>query len=173
MKKSHIAFLMAAGISLSPLALAKQSPTTLAVVIPGGCSVDATMLDADWTWENGTAQTKFGGDALFLADVSYDGELVQEEFEVEFELDKYDAEEETMGAVVYDCDATGETGSCSGSMMGVDDAIAAAIVDEFGEGYTFEAIFDGVYVKAMNPGNGNGRQNFELVDVCEVTITSP
>lgn len=48
------------------------------------------MLEADWTWENGTKQTKFGGDALFLVDVSFEETLIQEDFEFEFELDKYE-----------------------------------------------------------------------------------
>ena len=176
MYKSHIALAVATGLFISPLVLAKSPKPAIADVIPGGCDVDATMLEADWTWENGTKQTKFGGDALFLVDVSFEETLIQEDFEVEFELDKYDAEEEASGVVVYDCDLiTNTQGSCSASMMGVDEAIAAVITEEFGEGSTFEAVFEGVYVKAKNPGKKNGPQNYELVDVCvvQVVIDSP
>ena len=176
MNKSLIAAAIAAGVLASPMSFAKSPKPPIADIIPQGCDVDATMLEADWDWENGTVQTKFGGDALFLVDVYFEENLIQEEYEVEFELDMYDAEDETSGVVVYACDSvTNATGSCSASMMGVDDAIEDVIVEEFGDDYTFEAVFDGVYVKAKNPGKNNGPQNYGLVDVCDdqVVIVSP
>lgn len=166
-------------------AVAKNAPDPLATVTPGGCSLQAiapygTSLRAAWAWEAGSDQTKFGGDAEFTVEASPDGGLNWYEFEVEFELDAYvpgSLAEEYFGSLVYRCsNAVSEaSGSCNGSVLGVRDAVLAAAADELGVlpediGSNIRASLEGVKVKAMNPGPGNGRQNYERVDVCEVPL---
>lgn len=166
-------------IGLAGNAVAKNNPDPLADVLPGGCSFAqiapfGTSLLASWDWENGELQTKFGGDAEFWVvaetiDQSFEGEI-------EFELEQYEPgtpADAYPGVLVYRCSnpVSDPAGSCNGSVLGVRDAIRQAVADELGvlpEDITeLSASLEGVKVKAMNPGS-KGRQNYELVDVCEL-----
>jgi len=175
----------AACLGLAGTAIAKNAQEPLADVLPGGCSFVqiapyGTSLLARWDWEDGTSQTKFGGDAEFMVSASDDGGTTWYDFEVEFELEAYvpgTSPDEYAGMLVYRCSnaVTETTGSCNGSVLGVRDAILAAAADylavEPGEiGGNISASLEGVTVKAMNPGKDNGRQNFEKVDVCQEPI---
>ena len=187
MKKLHIAFLVATILSISPIASAKNSKDTLADVVAQGCSFVqiapyGTSLLASWDWENGTSQTKFGGDAVFMVEASTDGGTTwSDPFEVEFELDQYvpgTSPDDYFGLMVYRCSnaQTEVTGSCNGSVLGLRDAVLAAAADYLGVGTAeiganIRASLDSVKVKAMNPGKGNGPQNYELQDVCAVDPT--
>jgi hypothetical protein len=55
------------------------------------------------------------------------------------------------------CSAFAAQFAATAEELGVDPADITSIV----------AVLDGVYVKAMNPDNGNGRQNYPLVNVCD------
>jgi len=184
MKKSHIAIVIATALSIAPVALAKKnSPELLAEVVPGGCSnvqvaPFGTSLLASWGWDAGTDQTKFGGDAEYMVSVSGDGGDNWVDFEAEFGLVQYEpgtAAGDYPGELVYRCSnaQTEVTGSCNGSVLGLRDAVLNAAVDETGFtpeeiGRYIQATLVGVNVKAMNPGKGNGRQNYPLVNVCNV-----
>ena len=187
MKKSHIAFVIAATLATAPLALAKNDPkTALADVLPGGCPVVqiapfGTSLLARWGWENGTTQTKFGGDAEYVVSVSGDGgDNWTDPFEVEFELVRYEpgtAAGDYPGELVYRCSnaQTDAAGSCNGSVLGLRDAVLNAAAEETGFtpeeiGRYIQASLVGVNVKAMNPGKDNGRQKYPLVNVCDVPL---
>ena len=187
MKKSHLAFVIATTLSIAPLALAKDNTNDpLATVIPGGCSnvqiaPFGTSLLASWGWEEGTLQIKFGGNAEYMVSVSGDlGETWTEPFQVEFELVQYEADtlaSDYPGELVYRCSnaQTDATGTCNGSVLGLRDAVLNAAADETGFtpeeiGRYIQATRLGVKVKAMNPGKGNGRQNYPLVDVCDVLL---
>ena len=185
MKRTQIACLIAAGLALSPLAFAgKNAPAPLATITPEGCSFAqiasfGTSLLASWSWADGTAQTKFGGDAAFDVEASLDGGATWIPLEIEFELVKYKPgtpADEYAGVMVYRCSnaATEPSGRCNGSVLGVRAAILEAAADELGVtpadiGPNLRASLAGVDVKAMNPGKGGGRQNYPLVDVCAVT----
>jgi len=187
MKKLHIAFVTAATLAIAPLALAKNAPNDpLATVVPEGCSTVqiapfGTSLLASWSWEEGTIQTKFGGDAVYLVTVSGDGGTIwTDPFEVEFELVQYEpdtAADEYPGQLVYRCSIaqTDPAGSCNGSVLGLRTAVLNAAIDETGFtavdiGRNIQASLVGVNVKAMNPGKDNGRQKYPLVNVCDVPL---
>lgn len=180
MQKSLLIFAIASAVSVSALAKpGKNAPSALATITSGGCenvqiAPFGTSLLANWEWSNSTGQTKFGGDAVYQIEAS------GFEFEVEFELVQYEPgtlAEDYPGQLVYRCSnaQTKADGSCNASVLGLRTALRAAAADylnvdpelvEFGS-----ATLDGVYVKAMNPGPGNGRQNYPLVNVCEVLVT--
>lgn len=186
MKKSHIAIVIATALTISPVALAKKnSPGPLATVTAGDCSVVqiapfGTSLLASWGWVEGTDQTKFGGDAEYMVSVSGDGGDNWVDFEAEFGLVQYvpgTPAGDYPGELVYRCSTaqTDTAGTCNGSVLGLRDAVLNAAVDETGftpeeiDGH-IRATLVGVNVKAMNPGKGNGRQNYELVNVCDVPL---
>ena len=186
MKKSHIAFVIAATLATAPLAFAKNAPKDpLATIVPGGCSTVqiapfGTSLLASWSWEEGTIQTKFGGDAEYMVHASADDGTSWFDFEVEFELVQYEpgtASDDYPGELVYRCSnaQTDETGSCNGSVLGLRDAVINAAADWFGGditpediGRNIQATLVGVNVKGMDPGKDNGRQKYPLVNVCDV-----
>jgi hypothetical protein len=190
MKKSPIAFVLTASLAFAPLALAKNAPDPLADVIAGGCSYVqiapfGTSLLASWSWENGTSQTKFGGDAEYAVSLSPDGGANWYDYEIEFELVQYvpgTLASDYPGELVYRCsnDQTLDTGSCNGSVLGLRDAVMNAALEALNAdlqtnytavdiGANIQASREGVNVKAMNPG-GHGRQNYPLVDVCDVPV---
>lgn len=160
-----------------------NSPDPLATITPEGCShvqiaPYGTSLVGSWSWSDGTDQTKFGGDAVYMGQASADGGDTWTDFEVEFEAEGYEPgtpADDYFGQFVYRC-STAQTepeGSCNGSVLGVRDALLAAVAEQLGVapadiGDNIEASLVGVFVKAMNPGHGNGRQNYELTDVCNV-----
>ena len=181
MKKSHIALFMSATVSVAPVVLAKPANDPLANIIAGECSEtpvipEGTSLSANWSWASGTIQTKFGGDAEYKVSYSEDDGVTWEELGyVEFPLTRWEEdlpEDESWGKLVYSCDAeeTEEAGTCNATVQDVVDPIAMAVEDFFGgsapEGTMVQAELQGVNVKAMNPGKGNGNQKYPLVDVC-------
>lgn len=179
MKRFQRAFLVAAGLTLSALASAgPNAPTPLADVSAGGCSITqiapfGTSLRASWDWANGDLQTKFGGDAKFNVMATTDGGITTFPLEVEFELEQYvpgTLADAYPGQLVYRCSTavTNDAGTCNGSVLGLRAAIAAAVEDQAPGATVVSATLDGVYVKAMNPGHGGGRQNYPLVNVCDV-----
>lgn len=185
MKKVYLTLVVTTTLLFVPLALAKGYKDPLAAVNPGGCSFVqiapfGTSLLASWDWEAGTSQTKFGGDAVFTVNASDDGGTTWYEFEVEFELVQYEpgtAADEYPGELVYRCSnaQTDETGSCNGSVLGVRSAVLNAAAEylavEPGEiGANIQASLEGVNVKAMKPGKGNGNQKYPLVNVCDLPI---
>ena len=165
------------------LAAKPESKDPLATIVPGGCSTVqiapfGTSLLASWNWEEGEGQTKFGGDAEYVVSVSIDDGLNwTDPFEVEFELVQYEpdtAADEYPGQLVYRCSnaQTDAAGSCNGSVLGLRAAVLDAAITETGFtaeqiGRYIQASLLGVNVKAMNPGKGNGRQKYPLVDVCD------
>jgi len=185
MKKHLIAIsamcLCATGFSSTVLAK-PNAPDPLATVTVGGCSLVqiapfGTSQLASWSWSDGTSQTKFGGDAVYLVQAS-DG-LNNFDGEIEFELEQYvpgTLASDYPGVMVYRCSnaITDATGSCNGSVLGLRDAIRNAAAEQLGvlpaDVTTLVANLVGVYVKAMNPGHGSGRQNYELVNVCDVPL---
>ena len=194
MKKSPITFVLVAALSSAPLALAKNAPDPLATVTPGGCSYVqiapfGTSLLASWSWDatNAGGQTKFGGDAEFAVSLSPDGGANWYDYEIEFELVQYvpgTLASDYPGELVYRCsnDQTLDTGSCNGSVLGLRDAVMNAALEALNAdlqpdtdytaddiGANIQASREGVNVKAMNPG-GHGRQNYPLVDVCDVPV---
>ncbi|MDT8322200.1 MAG: hypothetical protein RQ826_16915 [Xanthomonadales bacterium] len=180
MNKSLMTFsaLCLGAFAYSGVAVAQNQPDPLATVTPDSCDLVqiapfGTSLLASWGWEEGTDQTKFGGDAVYEVDATV-GEDTST-FEVEFELVQFEPgtlAEDYPGELVYRCSnaMTELSGSCNGSVLGLRDAIRDAAADELDvlpeEITGLVATLQGVYVKAMNPGKGNGRQNYELVDVC-------
>jgi hypothetical protein len=181
MKKTHIAFVMAATVSVAPLVMAKPAKDPLADVIAGSCTEtpgvpDGTALSVSWGWENGTTQTRFGGDAEYIVSYSEDGGDTWEELgEVEFPLKRFEEgmpEEAYWGNLVYSCDPAEVevSGSCNAQVEDVEEPIAMAVEEYFGgevpEGISVMAELEGVNVKAMNPGKGKGHQKYPLVDVC-------
>jgi hypothetical protein len=183
MKTLQIAAALAACLSVAAVAgPGKNAPEALADVVPDGCQLVqiapfGTSLLASWSWENGTVQTKFGGDAVYMV-VAND----YDPFEVEFELVQYEQgmpADAYPGEMVYRCSnaQTEEIGSCNGSVLGVRSALREAAADYLGvlpeEIETISATLEGVYVKAMNPGPGSGRQNYPRVNVCEELTFSP
>ena len=156
----------------------------LATITPGECdrvqiAPFGTSLLASWAWSDGGEQVKFGGDAVYTINASVTDSPEIFEFEVEFGLVKFDAEipvEDYAGQLVYRCSVaqTEPAGECNGSVLGLRDAIMAAAAEylEVSEDQItyITADRDGVYVKAMNPGGGNGRQNYTLVNVCDTPI---
>jgi hypothetical protein len=187
MRKSLLVFAIASAVSVSaPAKPGKNTPDALATITAGGCenvqiAPFGTSLLASWEWSNGTIQSKFGGDAVYQVDAGTT-ESEPEKFEVEFELVQYapgTLAEDYPGQLVYRCSnaPTDDVGSCNASILGLRSALREAAADYLGvapEEVEFgSATLDGVYVKAMNPGPGNGRQNYPLVDVCDVEITAP
>jgi hypothetical protein len=163
-----------------------NSPDPLATITPGGCGLPqiapfGTSLLASWEWSGGGDQTKFGGDAVFTGEASDDGWSTWEPFEVEFEVEQYEPgtpAEDYFQQLVYRCSVaqTMPAGSCNGAVLGVRPALLGAIADEFGmtlEEIRLRDVTYDVYVKAMNPGKGNGRQNYELTNVCAVALPPP
>lgn len=185
MAKSRIALLVSAALSVAPAVMAgKNSPNPLADITPGGCTFEqiapyGTSLLAKWSWENGTTQTKFGGDAEFDVSASADGGVTWQELEVELELERYEPgtpADDYAGTLVYRCSVaeTEPAGDCNGSVLGLRAAILNAAADALGVdpdliGGNISAALDGVKVKAMNPGS-RGRQNYERVNICEQPI---
>ena len=189
MRKPLLIFAIASVCSASAFGQpGKNAPDALATISPGGCdnaqvAPFGTSLLANWEWSEGTVQTKFGGDAVYQV-VAAGPEADPEEFEVEFELVQYEPgtlAEDYPGELVYRCsnEQTLAEGSCTAAVLGLRSALrdaAAEYLDVLPEEVEFgSATLDGVYVKAMNPGPGNGRQNYPLVDVCEVPlpVTTP
>ena len=187
MKKLYLVCLVTAGLFLAPMAIAKNdTPGELAIVNAGGCEMTqvapfGTSLLVRWSWEDGTVQTKFGGDAAYMVVVSGDGGTTfTEPFEVEFELVMYvpgTLADDYFGQLVYRCSnaQTEELGKCNAAVLGLRDAIYAAATEETGFsreeiGANITATRVGVNIKAMNPGKQNGRQNYPLVDVCFIDI---
>lgn len=196
MKKSHLSFVIAAALSVSPFALAKNAPDPLATITPGGCSnvqiaPFGTSLLASWSWDNTAdagGQTQFGGDAEYAVSLSPDGGATWYDYDIEFELVQYvpgTLASDYPGQLVYRCSTaqTDATGSCNGSVLGLRDAVMNAALDALNAdlnpdtdytagdiGGNIQASLEGVEVKAMNPGRGNGRQNYPLVNVCDVPV---
>lgn len=187
-----MAMLIAASIAASPLALAKPHKPQLAEITPMGCSMVqitpfGTSLVGRWSWvtEEEQYQTQFGGDAEFSIHVSPDGEATWYDFEVEFEVVKYELDtpaDAYPGQFVYRCSnaQTMESGSCNGSVLGLRAAIMQAAIDEFEAldmevypediGGNISASFEGVHIKAMNPGTGAKSQKYPKVNICNVPI---
>lgn len=165
----------------------------LADILPGGCSEAeiapfGNSLLVGWDWENGTTQTKFGGDALFMVSGSYQmlggAETFFEDVSVEINVKTYEPgtpAEDYVGVLVYRCsnDQALSAGSCNGAILDLMEAVFYAVADELGlaEGDTLvisESDLIGVFVKAMNPSfvedeqNKIKRQNFPLVNVCNI-----
>lgn len=191
MKKVAMCFLGALfilGISGFTQAQNTREPA-LADIIPVGCNdvqiapYDASLL-VSWDWENGTTQTKFGGDAVFKVEVAVN-DLV-EFVTVEIPIVKYEPgtpAEDYEGMLVYRCSVpqTEVTGSCNGAILGLNQALENAVIAELGllpeDAVVIESYEEPyqVLVKAMNPSfeemdDGNNkikRQNFPLVDVCD------
>jgi hypothetical protein len=162
-----------------------NSPDPLATITPVGCSYVqiapfGTSLLARWDWSGGGDQTKFGGDAVFTGEASIDDGVTWVDFEVEFEVESYEPgtlAEDYFRQLVYRCSVaqTEPAGSCNGAVLGVRDALLAAVAEQLGGepeeiGPNIRASLVGVDVKAMNPGPGNGRQNYPLTDVCDVEV---
>ena len=184
MRKSLLMFAIVSVCSASAFAQpGKNTPGALATINPGGCdnaqlAPFGTSLMANWDWSEGTLQTKFGGDAVYQVVAAAPGND-PEEFEVEFELVQYEPgtlAEDYPGQVVYRCTNAQalEEGSCMAAILDLRTALrdaAAEYLNVLPEEVEFgSATLDGVYVKAMNPGPGGGRQNYPLVDVCEVPV---
>ncbi|RTR32773.1 hypothetical protein [Shewanella atlantica] len=181
MKKSYITLLIAASLFATSSSIAKPSSLTpLADIIPTGCSTVqispfGTSLLGRWGWENGTAQTQFGGDAVYMVSASTDGENWFD-FEVEFEVVKYEPDtlaEDYSGQFVYRCSTaqTEESGTCNGAVLGLRPAIISSAaeylqVDPVAFGRNITATLHGVEIKAMNPGTDVKRQNYPKTDIC-------
>ncbi|MCW8873298.1 MAG: hypothetical protein OQK01_11855 [Xanthomonadales bacterium] len=180
MRKSQIALILVTSLVLSPLALAKKNaPDPLATVIPGGCDLVqiapyGTSLLASWGWENGTDQTKFGGDAEYRVEATTIDDTY--DLKIKFHIEQYvpgTSPDDYAGTLVYRCSTavSEESGECNGSVLGIRDAIRVLAADELGvepeDITTLFATLKGVFVKAMNPGRGGGRQNYDHVDVCD------
>lgn len=159
----------------------KDKPSALATIEGISC-VEQDIgpygfgLLAKWSWTNGTVQTKFGGDAVYMAYVSIDGgeeELVA----IELELSQFDPEVSLdffAGKMIYRCTTSesSETGECFGVALGIEEAIMMAVEEKFPEAVTIDYgdyyFAELVNVKAMNPGVESKRQNYPLVNVCYV-----
>jgi hypothetical protein len=190
MKKSHMAMLIAAGLVTSSLAFAKADKDPLAEITPLGCSTlqigpFGTSLLGSWSWAEGTVQTKFGGDAEYMVHVSPDDEQTWYDFEVEFEVVKYELDtpaDAYPGQFVYRCSnaQTEPSGSCNGSVLGLRAAIMQAAIDELAEMEIYVTAEDidgnisanlvGVGIKAMDPGTGAKSQKYPKVDICDVPV---
>jgi hypothetical protein len=165
---------LALGGAIAPAVNAAKPtpPDALADIYPGGCDIVqipplGTSLVASWTWANGGDQTKFGGsvycNVLFVDETT-------EAFE--FELERYvpgTSAEENAGMFVYRCEVaeTDPAGTCHAGLLGLRPALREAIESA---GYSVDDVVstncNTALVKAMNPGHGNGPQNYPLVDVC-------
>lgn len=180
MKKRHaiiLSAMLAVGFASSAQA-GKYKPAGLVTIIPGGCSIEqiapfGTSLLASWSWEGGTTQSKFGGDAVYTVTFDYDG--VSVEMELEFEVEQYvpdTAAEDYPGQLVYRCSNAQDeaAGTCKGSVLGLRSAIADAFEDadlDLGLVTNLVGNLDEVGVKALK---GSGRQNYAKVDVCVVPL---
>ena len=186
MQKSLLVFAIASAVSVSALAKpGKNTPVALATIKAGGCenvqiAPFGTSLLANWEWSDGTDQSKFGGDAVYQVEAGTT-DTEPEQFEVEFELVQYQPDtlaEDYPGQLVYRCSnaQTDAAGSCNASVLGLRTSLRDAAADYLGvapEDVEFgSATLNGVYVKAMNPGPGKGGQNYPLVNVCDVEITT-
>ena len=191
MKKLAIFLLsmtLVVGIASLTHAGGKNRPEALADIVGIGCAEQdigpyGFGLLAEWSWTSVAeppVQTKFGGAAVYMVYVYIDGgdeELVA----IELELVQFDPEvslDDFMGKMPYRCTVSESSmaGECFGVALGIEEAIMSAVEDkfpgaviEYGDSY-FDQL---VNVKAMNPGAGNKRQNYPLVNVCDVAGEEP
>ena len=172
-----------AGLSLAEK---KNEREPLVEVVPGGCTYESAYtftgsdtLTAMWSAVDGE-QTKFGGGVKFkVFNVEMDGEPLEDQL-VEVGLTFDPALAGMEGYFLYTC-TMGDYGDCTAELINVQEAIKKEIEGaEYGqELYDYDgavaasATFLGVYVKGMNPSVkyfGKKRQNFPLVDVCELDL---
>jgi hypothetical protein len=173
--------LVLAFLGISQAGNKKIQMDALADIIPVGCSEPpigqfGTSLLVAWDWTDGTDQTKFGGDAVYMVEATPDGETY-EWLAVEVELVKYERgtpAEDYVGKMVYRCSnaQTDFSGSCDGAVLDLKEALRAAAAAKLESDSVDigDYIRQWVYVKAINPSfydPGEKRQNYPLVDVCE------
>jgi len=176
------------------MASANNTQDPLVVLTPGGCATPelngADQQMAAWRWFEGGAQTQFGGGAVYTVDYAIPQQDSTGTMEVEVELVRYAPDLPTK--MVYSCPElgnmnaeieSGTDGSCEARIAdvaaAVEEATKAKLSDP--EGLSLlgtddtlvieSSSFEGVYVKAMNPGvvrGPAGRQNYQKIDVCKV-----
>ena len=133
-----------------------------------GCMTIPDSVLAQWTYEADT-EPKFGGDAFLSADVTFDtvdGPVIEPKM-IEFEIviDPEDTEEREDGKMYYRC----VDNLCTGTLVLTEVIIDNAVAEQYLNSLSYENVqLYGVYVKALNSGAGNGRQNYELtpINVC-------
>jgi len=187
MTLKNLAIATAAALTLAavPMASADNTQPPLVDLTPLGCTVLGDAQLAAWAWEEGGAQTQFGGGAVYNVAFKINGNGAYDSLEVEVELVRY--EPDLVAKMVYACPSMGsqakeraEAGSCMAEIADVDAAVEEATnaklleTDQLGDDDDLEitaSTLVGVYVKAMNPGvvrGPGGRQNYQKIDVCEI-----
>ena len=155
----------------------KEKPAALATITALGCGelLEGGIISASWSWVEDTEtppHTKFGGDAVFNVDV-YIGDADPITVALDFELVKLDPLVDDLptvyaGKMPYSCD---DALLCTGvAFKATNEFIGEALAGMFPNvTITFDPpdFSDEVWVKAMNPGVDNGRQNYPLTNVCD------
>lgn len=183
-------FLVVGGVGLGTAAKNNAKPDALATIMGMGCDEDfyddENGLLVQWSWLDGDGQTKFGGDAVYMVDATInEGEFPSLAVEVEIEL--FDPLNISAGTLIYRCGTlqSDSAGECIGAILDVETALINAIVANLPEDVDTDPsaeeisitinsyILNWVKVKAMNPGSNSGRQNYPLVNVCDVPPAEP
>jgi len=189
MTLKNLAIATAAALSLAavPMASADNTQPPLVDLTPLGCAVLGDAQLAAWEWEDGGAQTQFGGGAAYTVDYEIPEQASTGTMEVEVELVRYEEDTDLAEKMVYSCPGMGnqeeeraEEGSCMAAIMDVEAAVEAATeakLNQLGllgpdDTLVVESSeLEGIFVKAMNPGvvrGRGGRQNYQKIDVCKV-----
>jgi hypothetical protein len=164
------------------------------------CAQAEDGVDAGWYDPAGddyfNDDTKYGGDLEVDADLVYWCEAAEEEASFggsETATVDVDLSRDESAPFFYSCEPGGESATCAAHIDWEDlEAIVnEAAADRFNESseaaencnevegtlYTWGATLDGVAtfgVKEMNPGHGNGKQNYQKTfETCELDVEDP
>jgi hypothetical protein len=188
MKKKLISSVIASAAAMSAVMAVNAAPKPNAAVgldnpldtPPPSCEQTGDGFDAHWyDPDDDEGNTKYGGDIEFEALLSFVCEDYEESFEgSETATVDVDLSQDESDPFFYECESTGEEEQvvCWASIdwEDISSAVNDAAEDRFAEqqdeceeqggyfvtwGSTLESVAFGV--KEMNPGHGNGKQNYE------------